>query len=217
MDNEKDFGFFFLNSDIIEGQEIFRKTHFLKDLSGENILDYSNIDKYISYFVHHKRLNAKDTRKVLSFLLACKFGFYTTVPIPTISKDLEYISIPIIIHKYISSKDYKLLQYIYNEEKWADYVYMMNKHFETMMPSEAWKLSLDKWDVEFTKFMYSCVLSKIPWDLRKKAATKTFSPNKKFISKIKLMDQDSGKFNYYENKLYMLQCMFKSNNMKTLK
>ena len=86
-----------------------------------------------------------------------------------------------------------------------------------MMPSEAWKLSLDKWDVEFTKFMYSCVLSKIPWDLRKKAATKTFSPNKKFISKIKLMDQDSGKFNYYENKLYMLQCMFKSNNMKTLK
>lgn len=205
MSNTSDTGFFFLNSDIIDGENIWKDIIRQNGQTADQIFA-DGTTKQISYFTHHKRLNTADTRKVLSYLLAHRFGFYHN---GEISKQLELISIPIIIHEYINSRDYKVLQYIYNADKCTDYVFMMNKHFETMMPSEAWKLSLNAWDVNFTKFIYRDILSKIPWELRKKAAARAFTPNKKFTNMLKLMDQNSEKFKYYDNKLDLLQHMFK--------
>lgn len=204
-------------SNVMEGKLILqREQPQLIDWNGRFLGD---TEKLISMYTHHRILNSYETKCVLQYLVALKYNLlaYGNVGDNQILVDNGVILVAMtnMIGSYINSRDYKMLQYIYDDSTFADYAYSFYKFFFMFKtPHIAWKLSLTSWDVEFTKFIYKNVMAKIPDDMLHDIKL-AFLPDPKFVRKFRLVDVNSDKFKYYDKKITMLQNMFKSNESKT--
>lgn len=199
----------FNDRDIEKGKELFRNVR-------PGITAVS-VDECISYFVHHKRLNKEETRYVLIYLLSEKYCM--SRELYEVDQNLFYKVFGIIIGEYIRSRDYKLLQYIYSNDTWIDYLTAAYRYFRECKPHEMWRLSLYNWDINFTKFIYSDFMFKLPPELKKELinSAATFSPDRKLIRQLRLKSIGSKDVKYCDYKLDMLQKMFKSKAEKTHK
>lgn len=192
-------------ANVIEGKLILQRTQ--PQLIGWNGRFLGDANKLISIYTHHRILNSHETKCVLQYLVAVKYKLLAADGRNQILVDhnVVLVELTFMVKRYINSRDYKMLQYIYDDSAFADYAYIFYKFFSmNKIPHMAWKLSLTSWDVEFTKFMYINVVEKIPHDMMNDIKI-AFLPDRKFISKLELMDINSNKFKYYDKKITMLQ------------
>lgn len=203
-------------SNVMEGKLILRREQ-PQLMIGRSLRSLSNVEGLISMYTHRRILNSYETKCALQYLVAIEYDLLAVAGGNQTLVDNGVILVAMIkmIADYINSRDYKMLQYIYDDSTFADYAYSFYKFFFMFRtPHIAWKLSLTSWDVEFTKFIYKNVLAKIPDDMLHDIKI-AFLPDPKFVSKFRLVDVNSDKFKYYDKKITMLQNMFKSNESKT--
>ena len=207
--------FLITSSNVIEGKLILRREQ--PQLIGWNGRSLGDVDNLISMYTHRRILNSYETKCVLQYLVAVKYNLLADdgTNQTLVDNGIIMIELTLMIRQYINSRDYKMLQYIYDDSAFADYAYSFYKFFSmSKTPHIAWRLSLTSWDVEFTKFIYKNVIAKVPDDMAGDIKI-AFLPDLKFMSKLRLMDVNSNKFKYYDKKITMLQNMFKSNESKT--
>lgn len=147
--------FLLTSSNVIEGKLILQRIQ--PQLIGWNGRFLGDVDKLISMYTHHRILDSYETKCVLQYLAAVKYNLLVDCGGDQILVDYKVIlaELPLMIQQYINSRDYKMLQYIYDDSTSTDYVYIFYNFFSMIKTSHiAWRLSLTSWDVEFTKFIY---------------------------------------------------------------
>lgn len=180
----------------------------LKQIQWKN----ETIDDLVSYLVHHRFLNTIDTRRALLYLCAIKYKSYDSIEFMTQPYTDDSIFMPLlqnIIIDYINTRDYKVLQYIYDEEYATLYAYVFYLYFAYAKRSSIWMRSIMIWDVEFYKTMVANMIVRLPADM-KKVVLPTIMPDEKFLSQLKLYDMNSKAFKYYEHKITLLRNVYEN-------
>ena len=166
-----------------------------------------SIDDLISYLVHHRFLNMIDTRRALIYLCTKKYKLDDSIEFMTRPGTDDSIFMPLlqnIMIDYIDTRDYKLLQYIYDEDYGSLYAYIFYLYFRNTKKSSVWRRSIMVWDVEFYKIMILNMLVRLPSEMLHDVAH-TIAPDPKFLSQLKLYDNNSKAFKYYDHKMELLR------------
>lgn len=165
------------------------------------------IDDLVSYLAHHRFLNTIDTRRALLYLCVIKHKLYDSIEFMTHSDTDDSIFIPFlqnIMIDYMNTRNYKVLQYIYDDEYGSLYAYVFYLYFRNAKKSSIWRQSIMVWDVEFYEIMILNMLCRLPSEMLHDIAH-SITPDQKFLSKLKLYDNSSKVFKYYEHKMAMLR------------
>ena len=194
------------NKEDIELGKVLVKDKLLPQLNRIQWKD-KTIDDSISYLVHHHFFNAIDTRRALLYLCTIKYKSYDSIEFMTHPDTDDSIFIPFlqnIMIDYINTRDYKLLQCIYNEDYGSLYAYIFYLYFRNDKKFSIWRQSIMAWDIEFYEIMILNMLVRLPSKMLHDVAH-TIAPDQKFLSQLKLYDNNSKAFKYYDHKMALLR------------
>lgn len=164
------------------------------------------INTHISYIVHHRYFNDEDTRCALIYLLCIKYHIIID------QIDLEELLLSMIWTEYYKSRNYKLLQKIYSEKTKDSYIKGFMAFTYTLTKHELWILSVNSWDLNFTKFLYSKILITIKIINADPATLKALTPSDKQYKRfVRLMSKDKN------GKIYADYIMHKLDKLSKLK
>lgn len=170
------------------------------------------IDDLVSYLAHHRFLNTIDTRRALLYLCTIKHKSYDSIEFMTRSDTSDSIFTPLLLNiiiDYVDTRDYKVLQYIYNKEYDAIYIYAFFLYFRNAEKSSIWRRSIMVWDIDFYKNMIVNMILCLPSYMRT-AILPAIMPDEKFLSQLKLYDMNSKAFKYYEHKIALLHIIYEN-------
>ena len=178
----------------------------------------TSINGMISYVVHHRFFNNTDTKAVLSYLSLTKYVEFDLMEIITTAVDVDAKSVQIailktIVDQYIDSRDYKLIQYIYDEDEADIFRYALYIYLSFEKSSAVWMNSIMSWDISFYKFLFIKIICAIPPDMRQVILPAIY-PDEKFGERL-THEENNKLLEYYRHKTDMIKSISKTKRPKT--
>lgn len=177
----------------------------------------TSTDGMISYVVHHRFFNNADTKTVLSYLCLEKHNVIEFIELLRESElDTRTCSMAIlktVVDEYIDSRDYKLIQYIYDKDEADIFRYTIYAYLSFAKASSVWMSSIMSWDISFYKFMLIDIICAIPPHMRQ-LILPTITPDEKFMNRLINLNNKPLEY-YYRHKTNMIKNISKTKRAKT--
>lgn len=197
-------------TNYIRGKQTFHMRMIVSLYTDKLQIGYTgSIDEAISYLVHNRRFDTKTTREVLIYLLIRKYDLEGSDLLTYSDKydkerrlsDIYLMNM--VWQEYYKSRDYKILQFLYSDYTKDIYTDAFISFTRTLYKHELWILSVNSWDISFTKFLYSKVLNSIKLSTADPATVKALAPSDGQYKKFTRLISKNGKVyaDYIEHKL----------------